>query len=105
MASTFPKFLVPLVKLSVWPIADTPEIMGTNHAKILALVTCPSSEVSSSSNRDSGDDNGEHVSYWAAPILSQRMQYPLDIDDDGDGELGEWIYNFIENLIAKQQHQ
>ena len=79
-SSTFPPWLMPIIKCAYAPISDSDEQMGLAHASILAT------------NAVAGK---RRVSYWAAPLLQARQAHPLARDD----EFCEWIYSHLEGLV------
>jgi NAD(P)-dependent dehydrogenase (short-subunit alcohol dehydrogenase family) len=80
-SATLPRWVMPLYQLAMAPVADTDEIMGTNHASILA---------STSATKRS-------VSYWAAPLLEARLGHPLV----QDAAFGKWVLDFVNRLMAR----
>ena len=63
-ASTFPAWLLPLVKLAQTPLSDSDEECGLRHASILA----------------SPNVGRKRVSFWAAPRLEAYEEHPLARD-------------------------
>ena len=85
--STLPAFIVPAFQLAMAPVADTYEVMGRNHASILASDALLKRK----------------ASFWAAPLLEAHMAEPLayDGDDDKGGAaagLGAWVATFLDEL-------
>lgn len=80
MSSTFPAWLVPLLKLLQTPVSDSDETCGLLHATILA----------------SPNAGRKRVSYWAAPRLEAREPHPLAQDT----EMAAWLYEELERLRA-----
>ena len=78
MSSTFPAWLVPLLKLMQAPVSDSDETCGLLHATILA----------------SPNAGRKRVSYWAAPRLEAREPHPLA----QDAEMAAWVYDELEKL-------
>ena len=78
MSSSFPRWLVPVLKLLQTPLADSDEECGMNHAIILA----------------STNVTRKRVSYWAAPRLEAYAPHPLVLDV----KLGAWLFDNLETL-------
>lgn len=77
--STFPAWLVPFIEALMWPVADTQNIMGINHASILVAPGV----------------RQKRVSYWVAPLL-EAHEISAIANDEG---LGEWTYNWLEEIV------
>ena len=78
MSSTFPGWLVPVLKALQTPVSDSDEACGLKHATILA----------------SPNAGRKRVSYWAAPRLEAREPHPLAADE----EMAAWVYQELEAL-------
>ena len=78
MSSTFPAWLVPILKLLQAPVSDSDEACGLLHATILA----------------STNAGRRKVSYWAAPRLEAHEPHPLA----QDAEMAAWLWEALEKL-------
>ena len=81
MASTFPAWLVPVLRAAMAPVADSADVMGATHASLLAAPEA----------RAAG-----RPTFWAAPLLEARMPHPLV----GDAALGDWLLAWLDGLAA-----
>ena len=72
-----------LFKCSLVMMADSDDVMGLNHATILA----------------SKKASLRNISFWAAPLLSAHEPVPVA----NDQELGAWTYDWLEKLIERAQ--
>jgi len=101
ISSTFPSWLLPIMKALYWPFADTQRTMGINHASILAIAAASEVSVAASSQQSNKSNNNNNnssvVSYWAAPLL--QAYHPCSGSEDQ--QLGEWTYNWLEDIVKK----
>jgi len=108
MGSTFPVWFTPVLKLLMWPIADTQEDMGMNHVAILSALsqqrkhqTSSSSLSSKTTMKDNNTARKNTATWWAAPLLEPHEINPLSLSSSSDGGrgLGLWTYNWLEQIV------
>mmetsp|Transcript_12532 Transcript_12532/g.18405 ORF Transcript_12532/g.18405 Transcript_12532/m.18405 type:complete len:136 (+) Transcript_12532:2099-2506(+) len=83
MNITFPGWLIPILKIVMWPLADTQRTMGIHHASILAAPII----------------NSNRVSCWVSPLLEAHETNAITNVE----KLGKWTYEWLEELIESKK--